>query len=137
MGLNIQPPRDKVINVKTKRGNMKVTLRWNANFQPKWQGQFNRAQTVLDSEILRGCNARYVPKDTGMLIKRGILGTKPGSGLVQWLGPYVRFQYYLVNRKTSRNVNPQGGPYWFQRFWSVQGRALMNRVKKIAGGTGS
>lgn len=136
MTVKLKFPQASISTIQTKGGKVRAVLRWEKGMKPKWEGQYDRAQYVLDSEILRGCNARYVPKDTGMLTKLGVLGTKPGSGEVVWFGPYARFQYYLVNRKTSRNVNIDGGAYWFDRFWAAQGKRLLKRVKKIAGGTG-
>ena len=136
MAVKLKFPQATLYTVRTKGGKVQAALRWKKGMKPKWEGQYDRAQYVLDSEILRGCNARYVPKDTGMLTKLGVLGTKPGSGEVVWFGPYVRFQYYLVNRKTSRNVNIDGGAYWFNRFWAAQGKRLLKRVRKITGGTG-
>lgn len=136
MAIKLKTPKATIYTTKTKDGTTRAVLRWKKGMKPKWEGQYNRAQVVLDSEILRGCNARYVPKDTGILTKLGVLGTKPGSGEVVWLGPYARFQYYLTKRKTSRNVNIEGGAHWFQRFWAAQGKRLLKRVKKIAGGTG-
>jgi hypothetical protein len=74
-----------------------------------------RAQKVIDSEVLR-YSKDYTPMDTGMLIKSGTLGTIVGSGLVQWIAPYARKQYYDTTLNHSHSRTPQGGPKWFERM---------------------
>jgi hypothetical protein len=92
---------------------------------------------------------------TSMLIKSGTLGTTIGSGLVQWIAPYAKFQYYgkvMVGvesrsawakkgeRKevTERDLTYHGGglrgSFWFQRMKEVHGRQIIEGAKKIAGG---
>lgn len=50
--------------------------------------RFSKAQKVLDSEVLRRCDP-YVPMDTGMLKKSGILGTVIGSGKIVYTAPML------------------------------------------------
>lgn len=124
----IKTPRGKVFQTK----NGKAALEWNTSFQPKWQGQFTRAQKFVDSEILR-LSEKYTPLLTSMLIKSGILGTEIGSGLVQWIAPYARRQYYSP-RAVGSQTGPLRGPFWFERMKAVSGRTIINGAKRIAGG---
>lgn len=125
--------------IKTPRGQVFVTpqgtakLEWNTNFQPRWQRQYTAAQKFVDSEVLR-LSEPYVPLLTGMLIKSGILGTVIGSGLVQWIAPYARYQYYL-KRKTASKTGPLRGPYWFERMKQVHKRDILTGARLIAGGS--
>ena len=115
--------------IETPRGWVKKTangtaeLVWNPEFAPKLNANHNRAQVFIDSEVLRTSN-KFAPKVTSMLIKSGILGTEAGTGEVAWIAPYAWRQYHLVNRKTTQNINPLGGPYWFTRAWSVFGEGI-------------
>lgn len=122
----IETPRGKI----TVAGG-KAVLTMNANFQPKWQKRFSKAQVFVDSEVLR-LSEPYTPLLTGILIKTGILGTEIGSGLVQWIAPYARYQYYLP-RKPGSQTGPLRGPFWFERGKNVWGRKLISGAKKIAG----
>jgi hypothetical protein len=124
----IQTPRGKVFIAK----NGKAALEWDTNFQPKWQGRYTNAQKFIDSEVLRRSD-KYTPLLTSMLIKSGILGTEIGSGLVKWIAPYSRRQYYSP-RKPGSQTGPLRGPFWFKRMKAVDGRMIMVGAKKIAGG---
>ena len=95
----------------------------------KWGGALTTAQIFVDNEILRLCDP-YIPMLTGMLIKSGILGTKVGSGLVQWIAPYAAAQYYMV-RVNPSTTGPLRGPFWFERMKEVFGRAIIKGAKKI------
>jgi Minor capsid protein len=97
-----------------------------------WQGRFNNAQRFVDSEVLR-LSEPYIPLLTGTLIKSGILGTEIGSGLVQWIAPYAKAQYYSP-RKPGSLTGPLRGPFWFERMKEVSGQTILTGAKKIAGG---
>lgn len=129
----IETPRGFVKQTKTKNGVITTELKWNPGFAPKLNASHISAQVYLDSEVLRTSN-KFAPVVTSMLVKSGILGTKPGDGEVAWIAPYAWYQYHLENRKTSQNVNPNGGPYWFERAWSVYGpaikRGVENKIKR-------
>ena len=124
--------------IKTPKGTIslnakgKAKLEFNSSFQPKFQGQYTRAQKFLDSEILRGTEP-YTPLLTGILIKSGQLGTDIGSGLVQWIAPYAKAQYYSP-RKPGSTTGPLRGPYWFARWKEVKGRNTIEKTRLIAGG---
>ncbi len=124
--------------IETPRGWVKHTangsaeLVWKSDFAPKVNNSFNKAQVFVDSEVLRTSN-KFVPKVTSMLIKSGILGTEAGTGEVAWIAPYAWMQYHLENRKTTQNVNPLGGPYWFERAWKIYGQSIILGAKSRIG----
>ena len=128
----------KPIRIETPRGvvyhdqNMKAVLEWNTNFKPKWQKRYSEAQKFVDSEVLRLCEP-YTPLLTGMLIKSGTLGTEIGSGTVQWIAPYARYQYYL-KRKTKSETGPLRGSMWFARMKQVHKRKILAGARRLAGG---
>lgn len=124
----IETPRGKIIV--TKSG--KAELTWNTNFQPKWQRRYTRAQQYVDSEVLR-LSEPYTPLQTGMLVKSGDLGTEIGSGLVQWIAPYARINYYRP-RKPGSETGPLRGPEWFERMKAQYGRRIISSGRRIAGG---
>ena len=90
----IKTPRGVVYKSMNQFGESEVKLEWNPGMGQEWSEKFNSAQAWLDQQVLADCDP-YVPFRTGMLRNLGILGTKPGSGEVIWLGPYARYQYYL------------------------------------------
>ena len=91
-------------------------------------------QQFIDSEVLRLCDP-YVPRDTGALIKSGIINTVIGSGTVIWSTPYARRWYY-----TPANFQgaPKRGNYWFELMKNEGGRlAILQGAAAIAGGRAS
>jgi hypothetical protein len=123
--------------IKTPRGsivigkNGKAELVWNTNFKPKWQGRFTNAQKFVDSEVLR-LSEPFTPLLSSMLIKSGTLGTEIGSGVVQWIAPYSRRQYYSP-RKPGSQTGPFRGPFWFHRMKAIWKTRILDGAKKIAG----
>ena len=124
----IETPRGRIFQTK----NGKAELVWNTSFQPRKQAQYTRAQKFVDSEVLR-LSEPYTPLLTSMLIKSGILGTDIGSGLVQWIAPYARRQYYLP-RKVGSQTGALRGSHWFERMKAVDGRNIIAGARRIAGG---
>lgn len=114
--------------------NGKAELKWNTNFEQKWQERYSEAQKFVDSEVLRLCEP-MVPLRTGMLIKSGILGTDIGSGTVRWIAPYARRQYYSA-REPGSTTGPLRGPQWFERMKAVHKSTIIAGARRIAG-TGS
>ena len=123
----IETPRGQIVI--TKAG--KAKLVWNTNFRPKWQRRYSAAQRFVDSEVLR-LSEPFIPLQTGMLVKSGILGTDVGSGLVEWIAPYAKAQYYSA-RKPGSETGPLRGPYWFERGKAVWGRRVIEGARRIAG----
>lgn len=125
----IETPRGKVFHTK----NGKAKLEFNTNFRPKWQRRYSAAQKFVDSEVLRDCEP-YTPLRTSMLIKSGTLGTVIGSGLVQWIAPYARYQYYL-RRKTKSETGPLRGSFWFERAKATHKQRWIAGARRLAGGS--
>lgn len=130
-GIKIETPRGCIV----KNDKNKAELQWNKGFEKQKTSQFNKVQMFIDSEVLRLCDP-YVPKDTGMLIKSGILGTVIGSGEVIYIAPYAQNQYY--NNKGTGNHNKSGlrGPFWFERMKADHKNEIFEGAKKIVKGSG-
>lgn len=128
-GPEIKTPRGEI--VVTKAGNARLT--WNSSFKNKWPGQYSRAQQYVDSEVLR-LSAPLIPLCTATLMKSGQLGTVLGSGLVRWIAPYARKQYYNPGYRHSEK---QRGAYWFERMKAIHGAQIVSRAKRMAGGGGN
>lgn len=124
----IETPKGKIVI----DGNGKAELKFNSNFQ-RFAKQYNRAQMILDNDVLSGCEP-FIPLQTGMLIKSGILGTNPGSGIVQWIAIYAKRQYYSGRQPGTSSTGALRGKMWFQRWKSVWGRTEIAKIKRIAGG---
>ena len=69
-----------------------VKLVWD---KQKQQERFNKIQAFVDSSCIRYMT-QYTPMKTGLLMKSVTLGTKIGSGELEYLSPYGRYQYYGV-----------------------------------------
>lgn len=123
----IKTPRGEIIV--TKAGNARLV--WSSSFKNKWPGQYSRAQQYVDSEVLR-LSTPLMPIRTATMIKSGQLGTVPGTGLVRWIVPYARNQYY--NTATSRPYDPQRGAYWFERMKAIHNTQIVAGAKRMAGG---
>lgn len=139
--MRIETPRGAIVH--TKNG-QSARLIWNQDFQPKWEGRYGRAQVFVDSEVLR-LSAPYIPFQTSMLQKSGILGTIPGEGVVTWIAPYARYQYYgklMVGRAPKRLTNidltyhgaPMRGKLWFERMKADHKQYILDGARKLAGG---
>jgi hypothetical protein len=117
--------------------NGKAELKWNTSRfiggGASWQGRFNKAQWFVDSEVLRLCEP-YTPLLTGMLVMSGILGTKLGSGLVQWIAPYSKSQYYRGRKPGTSATGPMRGKFWFERMKAIHAKKIISGARRIAGG---
>lgn len=112
--------------------NGKAELKFNPNFAPKWTQRYSRAQLFVDSETLR-LSEPFTPLLTGTLVKTGILGTDVGSGVVSWIAPYARRQYYRGRGPGRSQTGPLRGAFWFQRMKDVHGNKIVAGAKKLAG----
>ena len=88
--------------------NGKAELKWDPSFVPKTNQKFTRMQKFVDSEVLRRCSPR-VPFQTGTLEKSGKLGTTVGSGIVEYIAPYARKQYWDTSETTEESTRPLRG----------------------------
>lgn len=140
----IKQPSDSSVQV---NGTTTGTLTWNPSFARDWNGRYAYAQKFVDSEVLR-LNDRYVPFRQGTLKKSGTLGTVIGSGLVRYIAPYARYQYYgkvMVGPAPRRVTNtplkyhsgdPNRGAKWFEVMKARHGKAILAGAKQIIGGKG-
>lgn len=130
----IETPRGQIIQRRytkgSKKGELYARLEWNPGFGKERTAQFNNAQAFVDNEVLRYSSA-YVPFQSGMLQKSGILGTVVGSGTVQWIAPYSKMQYYST--ADSRSYDEKRGAHWFERMKADHGKAIIAGAKKMAG----
>ena len=92
-------------------------LVWNNDFVDRRGKQFDAVQKMVDSEVLRQSDP-YVPMRTGMLKKSGILGTVIGDGIVKYIAPYARQNYYTNAGSGQEGTHNGGlrGKYWFERM---------------------
>jgi len=138
--VKIETPKGTII--KTKNGKAKLT--WNPNFSDKWQGRYTDAQKFVDSEVLR-LSDPYIPMQSGMLKKSGILGTTIGTGEVVWNAPYARYLYYgkvmvgrapkkVTSAKLTYHGAPMRGAFWFERMKKDKGKQILDKAALIAGG---
>jgi hypothetical protein len=134
-GFNIQTPRGMIVI----NGDCRAEIVWNAGFGQKVSGALDVVQAWIDNEVLARCNP-YVPMDSSMLNKSGILFTVLGSGEVIYSTPYARRHYYnqpLVD-SLGRHYGPstfQGAPmrgaYWFERMKNEGGKEAILRGAQI------
>lgn len=124
--------------IETPRGSIAINaagmaeLKFNTQFQQRFQRQYSNAQKFMDSEVLRDCEP-YTPLLTGMLIKSGILGTDIGSGRVKWIAPYARYQYWRKGQVGALTGHLRG-PQWFERCKAANKTKWITGARKIAGG---
>lgn len=127
----IQTPRGKVLITTAGKAQLRFSLKWREDFRRKWQARYTDAQSYVDSEVLR-LSEPYTPLQTGMLVKSGTLGTDIGSGVVQWIAPYARLQYY-ASRKPGSETGPLRGPHWFERMKQTYRDQIITGARRIAG----
>lgn len=120
----ITTPKGSIVITK----NGKAEIQWNADFASKRNGGFTKAQKYVDSEVLRRCSPR-VPFQTGTLEKSGKLGTEVGSGVVEYIAPYARVQYY--NTSETRAYDPNRGAKWFERMKAAERDDILNGAAKM------
>jgi hypothetical protein len=152
MGIIIEQPQGKIIEVKYANGKTGCRLLWNEGFKGKWSGNFNKAQTFVDQEVIRLMDP-YTPNLNGVLIKTAVLGTKIGEGEIHQIAPYARYQYYgklMVSSTTgsawshgekkvltdkdlvhNKSKNPLAGPLWFERMKTDKKDQLLRGIKKV------
>ena len=105
-------------------------LKWDPSFAAKKNQRFSRMQKFVDSEVLRRCSPR-VPLQTGMLEKSGKLGTTVGSGIVEYIAPYAKKQYWDTSE--TRAYDPNRGAKWFERMKVAEKKEILDGAKKAGG----
>jgi hypothetical protein len=115
-----------------------------------------RTQKFIDQEVIRLMDP-YTPNLTGTMIKTATLGTKIGSGEINQIAPYARYQYYgelMVSSLTgsayashgeskvltdkdlehNKSKNSLAGPFWFERMKADKKEQILRGAQKVAGG---
>ncbi|MCM1167961.1 MAG: minor capsid protein [Lachnospiraceae bacterium] len=103
------------------------------NNRDRISGNIKRAQKYLDSQVLKDTD-KYVPMRTGILAKSGIIGTRIGSGELEYSAPYARKVYYGVNINFSKSRHPLACAKFFEASKAVNKKSWLAEVRKIAGG---
>ncbi len=137
---------------------MKVTFAWNPRFRPEMREKFSRAQAYIDQACIRHMD-KYTPMLTGTLKRSATVGTKIGSGKIEYASPYARYQYYgklmvssvtgspyarqgekkvLTSTDLTYNTasHPLAGPFWFERMKADKGEAIKKGAAAIVGAKG-
>lgn len=128
--IQIETPRGKVVLL----NNGKAELVWSTTaFKKKWYRRYTAAQKFVDSEVLR-LSEPFTPLLTGTLIKTGILGTDIGSGVVSWIAPYAKRQYYRGRRPGASQTGGLRGRYWFERMKEVHKNQIVRGAERVAKG---
>jgi hypothetical protein len=114
-----------------------------------------KVQKFIDQECIR-LMAPYTPFRAGMLERSATLGTKIGSGEINQIAPYARYQYYgklMVSSITGsawarygekkvltdkdlvhdKSRHPQAGPFWFERMKADHKEEILEGARKVAG----
>ncbi len=112
-------------------------------------------QKFIDQECIR-LMVPYTPMRNGVLEKSATIGTKIGSGEINQITPYGRYQYYgklmvssitgsawarkgekkvLTDKdlKHDKSKHPKAGPFWFERMKADHKENILNGARKVAG----
>ena len=159
MAHRIPHPNDRRLRMQNGANSVEVVLRWDGNFGRRRSQQFDRTQAFIDQEVIR-LMVPYTPSRNNILAKAAAQGTKIGSGLIVYLNPYGRYQYYgkvmvssltgsayavhgekkvLTDRKLvySTAKHPQAQALWFETVKKQHGDAILRGAAAIAGGRAS
>lgn len=136
-GITIKTPRGEIVQTKSANGSIIAKLTWSKTFAAERSGNFTKVQKYVDSEVLR-LSDPYVPMQTSMLKKSGILGTVVGSGEIKYIAPYTRKNYYKNAGKGRQGLQRGGGglrgKQWFERMKADHKSEIISGANKIAGG---
>lgn len=114
-----------------------------------------KVQKFIDQECIR-LMAPYTPFRAGILEKSATIGTVIGSGEINQITPYARFQYYgkvMVSAITGSpwasrgekkiltdkdlqydtSRHPLAGKMWFERMKSDKKNQILEGARKVAG----
>ena len=96
-----------------------------------------RAQRFVDSEVLRYSDP-FVPFQTGFLKGSGIRGTVIGSGIIKYIAPYAKNNYYNNAGRGIQGLanGGQRGRLWFRRMKSQYKDVIKNGLRNIIGRRG-
>ena len=120
----VETPRGYIIKTGDKGS---ARLYWSKDFVYERNEEFNKAQAVIDSQMLLVMSP-YTPFDKGVLEKSAILGTYIGSGEIVYLAPYSRRLYY--NPQYNFQGAPMRGAYWFERAKNIHWQMILRKAGK-------
>lgn len=110
-------------------------LTFDPDFKKRSESNFGNAQKFVDSEVLR-LNEPYMPKRSGDMIRSGTRGTVIGSGVVEYIAPYARDQYYNNKGKGTDGLNASNGAkglrgaFFFERMKADHGDEIEKGAKE-------
>ena len=93
-----------------------------------------KVQKFIDSEVIR-CMDPFTPFRNGYLKKSATLGTVIGSGLIKYVAPYARSNYYENAGRGTEGTQSGGrrGRKWFERMKPVYLGTILDGAAKLAG----
>ena len=93
-----------------------------------------KVQKFIDSEVIR-CMDPFTPFRNGYLKKSATLGTVIGSGLIKYVAPYARSNYYENAGRGTEGTQRGGrrGRKWFERMKRVHLSSILDGAAKLAG----
>ena len=93
-----------------------------------------KVQKFIDSEVIR-CMDPFTPFRNGFLKKSATLGTVIGSGLIKYVAPYARRNYYENAGRGTEGIQNGGrrGRKWFERTKPVYLSSILDGAAKLAG----
>jgi hypothetical protein len=112
-----------------------------------------RTQKFIDQEVIRLMDP-YTPRLNGNLIKSATLGTKIGTGDINYNVPYGRYLYYgklmvssitgssyaakgeskvLTGMDLHYNEEPMRGAFWFERMKADKKTQILRGARRVAG----
>lgn len=98
------------ITAKANGVSVKATLRFSPSMPKQRTAQLQRAQAMLDSEVMRVLEP-YMPLDSGMMIASMQTATHPGSGEIHVNTPYAAKVNYVTG------IMGKNGPNRGRRFF--------------------
>jgi hypothetical protein len=140
----VDQPQRRVIQT---RGG-EIVMDWDPRFANHRNDLYNRAQRYVDAQVLYKSEA-FIPVRSGLLMQSGRRCTRIGSGEVIWKTAYARPVYYGhraprgeapkgedgKNKKRPHRIKIAKSSRWFERMKMVSGAQIVDKAKRIAGGT--
>ena len=131
-------------------------ITWDKSFADRYSERFDKAQKFIDAECIRHM-VKYTPTRSTDLRKSATRGSKIGSGKIQYLASYARYQYYgklMVSSVTGSAYARQGekkvltnkdlvytdtveklaGKLWFERMKADKKKQILRGAAAIMGG---
>ena len=93
-----------------------------------------KVQKFIDSEVIR-CMDPFTPFRNGFLKKSATLGTVIGSGIIKYVAPYARRNYYENAGRGTEGTQRGGrrGRKWSERMKPAYLGTILDGAAKLAG----